>query len=81
MIVALPGLFSYLFVLDSYGGKILKIFLCETRRPKPLTFGTYFYVVDFYRDCADCSPGSKMASPRGHLFYIDSYGENKNFLV
>ena len=76
-----PWTFLLPFCFRLVRGKILKIFLCETRRPKPLTFGTYFYVVDFYRDCADCSPGSKMASPRGHLFYIDSYGENKSLLV
>ena len=55
--VPLPSLFSLwplqqygsveevLSYIDSYG---VKIFWCETRRPRPLTTGALFYLVNVY---------------------------------
>ena len=56
--------------------KTLKIFLCETRKPRLLIFCIKHHLVDFYQVCSNYIPEAKMAWPRGHMFYIGLYREN-----
>ena len=43
--MANPGADS--FYMESYREKTLKIFLCDTRRPRPLIFGMQLHLVCF----------------------------------
>ena len=46
------GHLSYINSYGGGGGEALKIFFCETRRPRPLTFDIKFYLVDLYQHCS-----------------------------
>ena len=63
------------FYIDSYREK-LKIFLSETRGPRPLIFDIWLYLMDLCQDCSVKALGSKMAPfSEGHLFYLDPFRE------
>ena len=58
MVPSQRSLFLHRFVRGR-GGDTLLIFLCENRRPGPLVFETYFYLVDRNQDCSHYSHGVK----------------------
>ena len=52
-----------------------KIFLSETTRPSALIFGMKHHLVVLNQVCSNYAPGTKMAPPGGHMFYIGLYFE------
>ena len=67
----------------AYIGKNCQISLYLAIRPRLTKFCRYFYLVSFYQECPNFSPGVKFGpTPGGHRFHIGLYRENfKNLSV
>ena len=47
--------------------------MSETTMPRALIFGIKHHLIDLYQACSKYAPVAKMASPKGHRFYIGLY--------
>ena len=54
-----------MFYIGLYREQHEKIFLCETIRPRALSFCMQYHLVNLYQVCSNYSPGAKMVLPRG----------------